>query len=225
MKTNIRKRLMLAGMIALISCLALAFASCSPTMEASLNETDDTEETEAVETAEQEEEGEEQKAGSGFAPYDSADEEVMIGDTKAGVIFEEIRKVRRGDEDVNWDIISIDLGEYCGVRGENGAVCYTFKDLNGDGTDELVFADENGYALSVYMDKNGTMHLPDLVYFRAPNAIRADGIINTMQGNGIPDDDHKDGYFFKIDPSAPDGITETEPGTDEPMQFDWKSFQ
>ena len=28
-----------------------------------------------------------------------------------------------------------------------------------------------------------------------------------------------------IDPSAPDGITETAPGTNEAMQFDWKSFE
>lgn len=229
MKTNIRKRLMLLGIIALISCLAFAFASCSTGNEASADNTDDTEETETVDTEEpdepEEEEQEEQKDGFGFAPYDSADEEVMIGDTKVGVIFEEIRKVRRGEQDVNWDIISVDMGEYCGVRGEGAAVCYAFADLNGDGTDELIMGDENGYPMCVYMEKNGTMHMPDLVYYRAPNAIRSDGIINTMQGNGIPDEEHKDGYYFKIDPSAADGITETEPGSDEPMQFNWKLFQ
>ena len=229
MKTNIRKRLMLLGIIALISCLAFAFASCSTGNEASADNTDDTEETETVDTEEpdepEEEEQEEQKDGFGFAPYDSADEEVMIGDTKVGVIFEEVRKVRKGEQDVNWDIISVDMGEYCGVRGEGAAVCYAFADLNGDGTDELIMGDENGYPMCVYMEKNGTMHMPNLVYYRAPNAIRSDGIINTMQGNGIPDEEHKDGYYFKIDPSAADGITETEPGSDEPMQFNWKLFQ
>ena len=69
------------------------------------------------------------------------------------------------------------------------------------------------------------MHMPGLIYYMGPNAIRSDAVINTMQGNGVPDDDHKDGYFFRIDPSAADGITETEPTTDEPMQFEWKLFQ
>ena len=227
MKNYIRKRSLLLMIIAMISCFALVFASCTNTMEASLgDEPEETEETESVDPVEPEEvEPKEEKDESGFAPYDSADEEVMIGDTKVGVIFEEVRKVRKGEQDVNWDIISVDMGEYCGVRGEGAAVCYAFADLNGDGTDELIMGDENGYPMCVYMEKNGTMHMPDLVYYRAPNAIRSDGIINTMQGNGIPDEEHKDGYYFKIDPSAADGITETEPGSDEPMQFNWKLFQ
>ncbi len=215
--TNKRRIAFITIIIATLMCFAIAACSCSnqpePEVSADVQEIDVIEEEPEVAT------------GSPFSPYDSADEEIVFGDVKVGDIFEEVRKARRSEEDVNWYIISVDLGEYCGVRGESADVCYTFKDLNGDGTDELIFGDENGYPLSVYIIKNGVMHLPDLAYFMMPNCISSDGVIHTMQGNGVPDDAHKDGYFFRIDPSAPDGIVETEPGTDEPMQFDWKLFQ
>ena len=221
--TNRRKITLINIIIVTLMCFAIAACSCSKQPEPQEVEPDEVQEIDVTEGTSEEQTVEEPE--SPFSPYDSADEEVVFGDVKAGDIFEEVRKVRRSEEDVNWDIISIDMGEYCGVRGESADVCYTFKDLNGDGTDELIFGDENGYPLSVYIIKNGAMHLPDLVYFKMPNSISSDGVINTMQGSGIPDDAHKDGYFFRIDPSASDGIVESEPGTDEPMQFDWKLFQ
>ena len=211
-------------MIVMVLCTSLVAVSCSEQKDVP-EEPEETTVEETADDTEEPQEEEETKETTEFAPFDSADEEIMLGDTKVGVIFEEIRKVRRNEEGINWDIVSVDLGEYCSVRGEKAAVCYTFADLNGDGTDELVMGDENGYPMAVYMVKDGTMHMPGLIYYMGPNAIRADGVINTMQGNGVPDDDHKDGYFFRIDPSAKDGITETEPTTDEPMQFEWKLFQ
>ena len=221
--TKKRRITFITVIIVTLMCFAIAACSCSKQPESEATESAAVQEIDV--TKEEPEEQAEVESESLFSPYDSADEEIIFGDVKVGYIFKEIRKVRRAEEDVNWDIISVDMGEYCGVRGEDADVCYAFKDLNGDGTDELIFGDENGYPLSVYLIKDGAMHLPDLSYFKMPNCISSDGIINTMQGNGIPDDAHKDGYFFRIDPSASDGIVETEPGTDEPMQFDWKLFQ
>ena len=157
-----------------------------------------------------------------FALGDKSDEEIVIGGVKVGTIFDEIRTVRSHQADHRSDLISIDCVEYCDIRGEKADVCYAFKDLNGDGTDELVLADENGYPMGIYMEKNGSLHVPDLIYYRGgPKSIRADGVINTMQGQFTPEG-HEDGFFYKIDPAASDGIVETQPGTDEPMQFDWK---
>ena len=221
--TKRRKITLINIIIVTLMCFAIAACSCSKQPESEATESAAVQEIDV--TKEEPEEQAEVESESLFSPYDSADEEIIFGDVKVGYIFKEIRKARRAEEDVNWDIISVDMGEYCGVRGEDADVCYAFKDLNGDGTDELIFGDENGYPLGVYLIKDGAMHLPDLSYFKMPNCISSDGIINTMQGNGIPDDAHKDGYFFRIDPSASDGIVETEPGTDEPMQFDWKLFQ
>ena len=229
-RSILQKRYALFALITLMLVIALISASCSKQEEAVPDEadevqTEEAEKTEEQKVEEQKEEEQTDESSSGFAPADKSDEDIMLGDVKTGDIFEEIRKVRRGEEDVNWDYTSVDLSEYCYVRGEGGNVCYTFKDLNGDGVDELLIGDENGEVLCVYMVKNGSMHVPDLSYYKMPGAVKADGVINTMQGNGIPDEDHKDGYFFMIDPSAPDGITETAPGTNEAMQFDWKSFE
>ena len=246
-----KKRLFVIGVIIALICFTVAAASCSKQQEpeaedpaasaletdaddaddeidddADDDEDDDLDDADDDDADDDDEDDDDDRDGTGFVPYDSADEEVVLGDVRVGDLFEELRKLRRAETDgLNWDHFSIDISEYCQVRGESAAVCYTFRDLNGDGSDELLFGDENGIPLCIYMVKNGVMHVPELVYYRAPNAVSSDGVINTMQGNGVPDDAHKNGYFFRIDPSAPDGIVETEPGSDEPMQFDWKLFR
>ena len=176
-RSMLQKRYMIFGLITLMLVIALVSASCSKQEEAVPDEADEVQTAEAEKTEEQrveEQKEEEQTDGSssGFAPADKSDEDIMLGDVKTGDIFEEIRKVRRGEEDVNWDYTSVDLSEYCYVRGEGGNICYTFKDLNGDGVDELLIGDENGEVLCVYMVKNGSMHVPDLSYYKMPGAVK-----------------------------------------------------
>lgn len=234
---HIRKRYITIGIIIAAMLAAVFTVSCStqtnsesdPVVliieEAADNISVETEEPIEYVVEKKAAEEEEAKAVTSFAPYDIADEEKVIGDVKVADLFTEIRKVQNKEDLGDWSHISIDMREYCTMGNVKRPLGYAFKDINGDGTEELVVGDENGVPLVIYMVKDGRLHVPELVYFMYGNPISSDGVINTMQGSGMPDDAHKDGYFFRLDTSAKDGIVETERGADEPMQFDWKLLE
>ena len=133
------------------------------------------------------------------------------------------------DMDPNWDVITNDIGEYwaMGPGQEKGYLLYSMKDLNGDGTAEMIIGgdfDNDGVTstsvLGIYTLKDGACYMPGLSNFYG---IFADGVIHTNQGNGIPDDAHQDGYYFRITDNG--DVEETSPTTDEPMFFEWKKLQ
>ena len=159
---------------------------------------------------------EERKKNESARPGDVANAENI--ELYAGV-FKELDKLREGSEDYDSDMLAGDILGYIyerGASGNNFPLFYDFKDLNNDGTIELLIGSDYG-PICLYTIRNGSIYAPDLTYYYG---ILADGTIHTMQGNGIPDDAHRDGYYFQLQQNGE--VRETNPTTDEKMEFDWK---
>lgn len=166
---------------------------------------------------------EEVKAEETVKVEDDAD----FGDMKLSEVLTEIKKVQNGGD--NYEILAGDLNEYLfvGPDDKERTLYYDLTDLNGDDYRELIIGggQEDGkiYPLAVYMymEKDNKLFAPELYYFYG---ILSDGTIHTAQGNGVPDDEHKDGYYYRIDPSASGGVKEVSPVSGKDKEFNWKAF-
>ena len=221
MKNNkIKRTTLIAGLITLIMCVALC--GCQST------EQPDTPE-EPEQTITEETNGEE----SGSQPVVEAnngqvkvEEDADFGNMMLSEALTKIKKIQMGKEE-DQGILSTDIAEYLfvGPSDMERTLYYDLTDLNGDGYRELIigggYEDGTIAPLGVYMYKDDQLYLPDLSYFVN---ILSDGTIHTYQGNGVPDENHKDGYYFKVDPSANDGVTEVGPSSAGAKEFNWKQF-
>ena len=223
--SNIKRLTFIVGIIAIIMCVVLCGCRTS--------EQPDTPEQPKQQITE--ETGEE----NGIAPQpveeknSEVDKEVVkveedadFGNMMLSDALSKIKNIQMGKEE-DQGFLATDIMEYLfvGPSDMERTLYYDLTDLNGDGYRELIIG--GGYddgtisPLGVYMYKDDQLYLPDLSYFVG---ILSDGTVHTYQGNGVPDEDHKDGYYFKIDTSADDGIVEVGPSSAEKKEFNWKQF-
>lgn len=208
--------------VSIIMMLALSACGSQKTAEPETQPDEPVAEEKAVE-----DDSEQQKEETSEVETVKVEEDADFGNMMLSEILTEIKRVQNGGD--NYEILAGDLNDYLftGPDGEERPLYYDLTDLNGDNYRELIIGggEEGGkiYPLAVYMymEKGDKLFEPELGYFYG---IFSDGTIHTAQGNGVPDEEHKDGYYFRIDPSASGGITEVSPVSGKDKEFNWKAF-
>lgn len=184
-------------------------------------------EDEEADEVDEVDESEQQKEDTSAVETVKVEEDANFGDMTLSEVLTEIKKVQNGGD--NQGILAGDVSEYLfvGPPDKERTLYYDLTDLNGDNYRELIIGggEEDGkvcpLAVYMYMKKDDKLFAPELYYFYG---IFSDGTIHTAQGNGIPDDEHKDGYYYRIDPSASGGVKEVSPVSGKDKEFNWKAF-
>ena len=231
---KIRMSRFIAGLIAIIMCVVLCGCQGPETQDPpEIPEQTVTEETgdsqpedETAGESGEKDEGGSQTADEVTGEPVEVEDDANFGNMMASDALTRIRNIQMGTEE-DQGFLAPDIAEYLffGPNDKERKLYYDLTDINGDGYRELIIggANDNGTIspMGVYMYKDEQLFRPQLSYLVA---ILSDGIVHSYQGNGVPDEDHQDGYYFRIDPSANDGVVEVSPSSAGEKDFNWKQF-
>lgn len=203
-----------AGYIALLIALMLVMTGCGAGSDSGADETSGPEdiaieeENEAVPEEDKETGTETAGQGSSSKALDTPLE--LEGHSEYEAALLNLRTaINTGEAD--WDMLPVDISEAM----ERNEIYYAFKDLNNDGTDEMVLGCEyenNIYPAGLYTIKDGEPYIPNIYMF---SNIYDDGTLRVYGS----DEAVQTEQFFRLKSNGE--LEHAKPGTDKDMTFNW----